>query len=102
MKLQIKYIMLQVTFKMTTNKEDLIETDPQKICLKLIDEVEISPIYDSKKDITTFSFKFPTWLNKNYSKETVQKLIDLITPALVEEMNYATNKDCFQVIKENC
>lgn len=39
------------------------------------------------------------WMN--YSEETVKMLIDIITPALTEEMNNFTNKECFQVIKEN-
>ena len=39
------------------------------------------------------------WMN--YSEETVKMFIDIITPALTEEMNNYTNKECFQVIKEN-
>lgn len=78
-----------------------IETDPQKICLRLIDDVQILPVYDSEKDITTFTFTFPKWLKENYSEKTVRQLIDIITPAIVEEMNNSTNKKCIQVIKEN-
>ena len=87
--------------QMENNSENYIETDPQKICLKLIDEVKIVPVYDSEKDMTTISFEFPPWLRKNYAPETVQSLIEVITPAIVQEMNDATNKDCVQVIKEN-
>lgn len=79
----------------------IIETDPQKICLRLIDEMSITPVYDNDKDITTFQFTFPTWLKKNYSDETVKQLIDHITPILVKEMNNSTNKSCCKVIKEN-
>lgn len=79
----------------------IIETDPQKICLKLINEMEITPVYDREKDMTTFQFTFPAWLKQNYSEETVKQLIDIITPALVSEMNNSTNKSCCKVIKEN-
>lgn len=81
--------------------ETVIERDPKKICSRLIDEMNIIPIYDHEKDTTTFQFTFPIWLKKNYSEETVKMLIDIITPALTEEMNNYTNKECFQVIKEN-
>ena len=84
-----------------SNMENNIETDPQKICLKLINEMEITPVYDCEKDMTTFQFTFPAWLKQNYSEETVKQLIDIITPALVSEMNNSTNKNCCKVIKEN-
>lgn len=80
---------------------DSIETDPQKICSKLMDEVEILPIYDPKKDLTTFTLKFPAWLKKNYTPETVSALIDTITPIIVQEMNISTNKECLHVVKED-
>tara|TARA_Y100000816_G_C25795977_1_gene417000 strand:+ start:306 stop:569 length:264 start_codon:yes stop_codon:yes gene_type:complete len=86
---------------MENNLASSIETDPQKICLKLIDEFEISRIYNSKKDVTTFTLKFPSWLKENYTPETVKYLIDTITPLIIEEMNRNTNKECIQVIKEN-
>ena len=84
-----------------SNMENNNETDPKKICLRLIDEMEITPVYDREKDMTTFQFTFPSWLKQNYSEETVKQLIDIITPALVSEMNNSTNKNCCKVIKEN-
>ena len=78
-----------------------IETDPQKICAKLIDDVVITPVYDRKTHVTTFTYQFPGWLNANYTPETVRMLIDIITPIIETEMNASTNKECFQVIKEN-
>ena len=77
------------------------EIDMKKICLDLIDDVKITPIYDSSKNITTFTFTFPTWLKKKYSNETVKVIINTITPVLIQVMNETTNKECFQVIKEN-
>ena len=79
-----------------------IETDPKKVCLALIEETITERLYDPVKDVTTFEFVFPEWLKQNYSGETAKYLIDTVTPIIVEEMNTATQKECFQVTRENC
>jgi len=86
---------------MNNKPKKYIETDVKKICLKLINEMKIVPVYDHEKDITTFSFEFPPWLKKNYTPETVEYLINIVTPIIVQEMNHDTNKECFQIIKED-
>lgn len=87
--------------KCEESEENATEIECKKICLKLINEMKISPIYDREKDTTTFQLTFPIWLKKNYSEETVEQIIKFITPILTQGTNDYTNKGCLQVIKEN-
>ena len=78
---------------------DLNEEELEKICINLIREVQIIKHYDNKMDKTTFTFDFPDWLY-NYPIESIKRILDIITPILVDQMDKNIGKKCIGIKKE--
>ena len=46
---------------------------------RVINELNIAPIYDKEKNITTFEIIFPSWVKEEYTTETANKIINLVS-----------------------
>lgn len=58
----------------------------EKLIAKVLNDIKISKKYDAENDITNFCIDFPIWLSKNYKKETVELIIDIIKPVTIKEI----------------
>lgn len=75
-------------------------TNANIIIQELAEQLKIIRKYNKVTDTTTFDIEFPSWLNKNYSDDTVKQLVSHMTPIIEQIISESVNKKCLDISVE--